>query len=118
MVKFPDSPMRTLFNARSFGTSFYDAKDGSPLLYAYLAYFGALFAGMRWWKQADPLRRTRLSVWSTGVVVFAAWLIHLIWPFPQPWGLMVAAIISISVQLVSPFAPHAGPCCGQASSRE
>jgi hypothetical protein len=104
MIKFPDSPMRHVFNTRSFGTSFYDLKDGSPLLYAYLAYFGALFAGVRWWKQADPLRRTRLSVWSTGVVVFAAWLIHLIWPFPQPWGLMVAAITSISVQLVSPFA--------------
>ncbi len=105
-VKFPDSPMRHLFNVRNFGTSFYDVKDGSPLLYAYLAYFGALFAGLRWWKQADPLRKTRLSVWTTGVCVFGAWLAHLVWPFPQPWGLMVAAIVSISVQFVSPFVPQ------------
>jgi hypothetical protein len=107
LVTFPDSSMRHIFNVRSFGNSFYDVKDGSPLLYAYLAYFGALFVSLRWWKQADPLRRTRLSVWTTGVAVLVAWLIHLIWPFPQPWGLMVAAIISASVQLVSPFVPLA-----------
>jgi hypothetical protein len=52
------------------------------------------------------LRKTRLSVWTTGVCVFGAWLAHLVWPFPQPWGLMVAAIVSISVQFVSPFVPQ------------
>ncbi len=101
MIKFSDSPSIHVDNDNFIG-KFYDAKDGSPLIYAYLAYFGALFAVVRWWKQADPLRRTRLSVWSTGVCVFAAWLVDCLWHFPQPWGLMVAAIVSISVQLVSP----------------
>ena len=36
--------------------------------------------------------------------VFVAWLINLLWPFPQPWGLMVAATISLAVQLASPWA--------------
>ena len=84
-----------------FGKNFYDAK-GSPLLGAYLAYFGAMFAGIRWWRQADPLRRTRLSVWNIGAAVMGAWVVDWIWRFPQPWGLMVAAIISTSVQLAAP----------------
>ena len=81
-------------------------KDASPLLYAYLAYFGSLFFFVGWWKQSDPLRRTRLSIWNTVVSVFVAWAITCVWPFPQPWGLMVAAIMSTSVQLVSPFVPQ------------
>jgi hypothetical protein len=103
MVQFNDSPGFHVVSRPSFGEKFYDVK-GHPLLYAYLAYFAALFAGVRWWKQADPLRRTRLSVWNTGLCVLAAYLVDWIWAFPQPWGLMVAAITSISVQLVSPFA--------------
>ena len=104
LITFPDSP-RLHAATYNLGGRFYDAK-GAPLLYTYLAYFGALFASVRWWRQADPLRRTRLSVWNTGVGVFAAWVVDWIWAFPQPWGLMVAAIISISVQLVSPFVPQ------------
>jgi hypothetical protein len=34
--------------------------------------------------------------------VFVAWLVNLFWAFPQPWGLMVAGIMSIAVQLASP----------------
>ncbi len=105
IVKFPDSPMHNLFKARNIGPQFFDVKDGSPQLYAYLAYFGSLFFAVGWWKQTDPLRRTRLSIWSTIVAVFVAWAITFVWPFPQPWGLMVAAVMAISVQLVSPFVP-------------
>ncbi len=104
MITFPDTPSLHAVSS-NLGGRFYDAK-GAPLLYAYLAYFGGLFATVRWWKQADPLRHTRLSLWNTGWSVFAAWVIDWIWAFPQPWGLMVAAIISISVQLVSPFVPQ------------
>jgi hypothetical protein len=49
-------------------------------------------------------------VWGTGTCVLVAAIVDSIWRFPQPWGMMVAAIISISVQLVSPFAvQEAGP---------
>ena len=67
-----------------------------------MAYFGALYAVIRWWRQADPLRSTRLSIWTTGWCVLAAWLVDMMWQFPQPWGVMVIAIISTSVQLASP----------------
>jgi hypothetical protein len=103
MVKFPDSPMPHVVNVRNIGGQFADIKDGSPNVYAYLAYFGSLFCLVGWWKQTDPLRRTRLSIWSTIVSVFVAWAVTCVWPFPQPWGLMVAATMSTSVQLVSPF---------------
>jgi hypothetical protein len=88
----------------SFARNFYDA-SGNPLPYAYMAYFGFLFLIVRWWLQTNPLRPTRLSVWSTFCAVAVAGLLNLVWPFPQPWGMMVAATISIAVQLSSPWVP-------------
>jgi hypothetical protein len=78
----------------------YDSQ-GSPLLMAFMTYFGFLFLVPRWWRQADPLRRTRLSVVAAAVVGFWAWALHQFWPFPQPWGVMAAVTISIAVQLSS-----------------
>lgn len=77
--------------------------DGSPTLPAFLVYFAGLFVILRWWVQADPLRETRVSLWATAACVLWAWLIHIFWPFPQPWGFMLAATISIAVQLSAPW---------------
>ncbi len=68
-----------------------------------VAYFGFLMTIIRWWRQTDPLRSTRLSVWRTIFTVAIAWLVSLLWPFPQPWGLMVAGAMSAGVQLASPW---------------
>jgi hypothetical protein len=83
-------------------TNFYD-EGGAPRIMAFLAYFGFMFPVPRWWRQTDPRRPARLSLWSTGYCVFWAWLISQLWHFPQPWGLMVAAVVSIAVQLASPW---------------
>ncbi len=77
--------------------------DHSPKLPAFLIYFAGLFLVARWWLQSDPLRATRLSLWSTGICLLWAWIVHMVWPFPQPWGLMLAAAISIAVQLSAPW---------------
>jgi hypothetical protein len=77
--------------------------EGSPEMVAFLAYFGFLFVIPRWWKQADPLRVTRLSIWYTGTVVFWSWVLSLFWGFPQPAGLMLTATMAIGVQLASPW---------------
>ena len=82
--------------------AFYDA-NGRPLLYAYVSYFGFLFLIVRWWRQSDPLRPTRLSLWAVAVSIMAAWLVNQFWTFPQPWGLMAAACMSLSLQLSSPW---------------
>jgi hypothetical protein len=76
---------------------------GQPLLPAYLAYFAGIYVVLRWWRQADPMRRTRLSLWDTAVAAGWAWVLQLIWPFPQPWGFMLAMTISLAVQLSAPW---------------
>jgi hypothetical protein len=90
------------FRGGDYLADFYNA-DGSPGLLAYMPYFGFLFPVLRWWRQSNPLRSTRLSLWSTLVCVAWALILSLPWPFPQPWGLAVAATVSISVQLSSPW---------------
>jgi Na+-driven multidrug efflux pump len=77
-----------------------------PLLPAYLAYFAGIFVVLRWWKQVDPLRSTRLSIWTTGVCVLWAGVLEMFWHFPQPWGLMLVASISIAAQLAAPWLTH------------
>ena len=79
------------------------ATDGTPLLPAYLAYFPLLMGLIHWWKQVDPLRRTRFSFASVIWSVIAAGLVHLLIPFPHPWGVLVAAGASIAVQLSTPW---------------
>ncbi|QDU25542.1 Serine/threonine-protein kinase PrkC [Anatilimnocola aggregata] len=75
------------------------SSTGVPALTAFLAYFTAVFTTISWWKQTDPLRSSRLQIGPLAVTLLAAWLWSLAWPFPQPWGVMLAGAISISVQL-------------------
>ena len=82
--------------------SFYS--DGQPMLMAYLAVFGALFFVIRWWRQADPLRSKRLSIWSLLITAAVASIISSMLEFPQLWLPMVAGAISVTVQLSSPWA--------------
>jgi hypothetical protein len=81
---------------------FYNRLDGAPHLEAYLAYFGLMFFLVPWWRQADPLRPSRVSLGSLAWTLVVAWSLQLICPFPQPWGTIVATIISLSVQLATP----------------
>jgi len=86
--------------------SMYDV-NGVPGLTAFLAYFAAVFLTVGWWKQTDPLRSSRLQVGPLVVTLLAAFLWSLAWPFPQPWGVMLAGAISVSVQLsASWFTPQ------------
>ena len=74
-------------------------ENGRPLLASYLVYFGGLLAIIRWWKQADPLRPTRFSLFTTGTAAVGA----LFLPLPLPWGLMIAITTSAAVQLSAPW---------------
>jgi hypothetical protein len=77
--------------------------SGAPQLTAFLAYFGALFLTIGWWKQTDPLRTSRLRIAPILMTILAAWIWQLLWPFPQPWGFMLVAAISIATQLSAPW---------------
>lgn len=91
------------FAAGSLQAYEWSSPDGSPSYATFLAYFGFMLAMLRWWRQAHPLRSTRLSIAAVVVSVLWAWVLSLFWDFPQPWGMIVAAIISVSVQLSSPW---------------
>jgi hypothetical protein len=82
------------------GTRLYEV-DGSPSLVGHMGYFAFLLLLVRWWKQADPLRPSRLRVWPTVTAIFWAWTLYFFWSFPQPWGMMVAASMSIAVQIAA-----------------
>jgi hypothetical protein len=93
--------MRPILGDNWSGSMF--SGNGTPLLPAYLAYFAGIFVVLRWWRQADPMRTTRLSLWDTAVAAGWAWLLHFIWPFPQPWGFMLAMTMSLAVQMSAPW---------------
>lgn len=78
--------------------------DGSNILLpAYLAYFPLLMGLVGWWRQVDPLRRVRFSIWAVIWSMLVASMIHLIVPFPQPWCALLAGGTSIAIQLSSPW---------------
>lgn len=77
-------------------------RNGAPLLSAHLCFMAILLVAMRWWKQADPLRSSRLSIWDTMVCAVCAWVIGVIFQFPA-WGVAVAVTISLAVQLSAPW---------------
>ncbi|MFK8111948.1 MAG: serine/threonine-protein kinase [Rubripirellula sp.] len=88
-------------DATSLPQAFY--RDGVPVASALMAHFALLFALLRWWKPVDPLRRTRLSLWSVAVAVVAEWAVHQVLPIPQPAGMMIAGGICIAIQMSSPW---------------
>jgi hypothetical protein len=71
----------------------------------YVAYFAFLFVIPRWWRQTEYTRANRMSLWCIFSCVFIAWLLHIFWWFPQPFGMIAAGIISLSTQLASPWMP-------------
>lgn len=79
------------------------AGETTPLLAAMAAHFAVLFAALRWWKVADPLRRSRFSIWATAVAVVAEWGLHQFLPIPQPWGMMTAGLMSVAIQFSAPW---------------
>jgi hypothetical protein len=78
--------------------------NGTPEMLAAVGYFGGLLLLLRWWRQADPLRGTRLSMLTTVGCVVAAVLMH--WVLPHPRGFLVAATMSIAVQISAPWISH------------
>lgn len=68
-----------------------------------MAHFACLFAALRWWRIVDPLRRSRLSLWSVAVAVVAQWALNLVLPVPQPMGMMTAGVMALAMQWAAPW---------------
>lgn len=87
---------------------FYDP-DGFPTLAGHMAYFGALFWIVRWWRQSDTLRKKKFSLWTICWSLIAAGLVQLVFYFPTPWTYWFAGITSLAVQVASPWTDPAHP---------
>ena len=102
MVDLHDGVVARDFVSHGIADRMYSA-NGQPEVAAFLAYFGAVFLTVGWWKQTDPLRSSRLKIGPILTTLLAAWVWWLLFGFPQPWGFMVAAAISITAQLSAPW---------------
>ena len=69
----------------------------------YAAYFAFFFLVLRWWRLCESTRSSRVSLWLTAWSAFIGWAMTFFWWFPQPMGLMLAAVIAFTVQLSSPW---------------
>ncbi|OUT55664.1 MAG: hypothetical protein CBB71_19420 [Rhodopirellula sp. TMED11] len=77
--------------------------DGTMKPAGMMAHFALLFFLVRWWRPADPLRKSRLSLWSVAVICVFAWLTQQIFPVPQPAGFLIAGMLAVTVQMSAPW---------------
>jgi serine/threonine protein kinase len=90
-------------DSTSLPQALYNQETGVPRASAWMAHFAVLFAVVRWWKPVDPLRRSRLGLWSVAVAVVAEWAVQQFLPIPQPSGMLIAGGLAIAIQLSAPW---------------
>jgi hypothetical protein len=76
---------------------------GMPMLPACMLYWASLFGILRWWKMADPVRSTRLSILSVSFCLIWASLFSVLLELPVLPNCILAVVISVAVQLASPW---------------
>lgn len=74
-------------------------------LQIFVGYFAILFVALAWWRQSDYARNSRVGVWKIVWCGLVAWMLHFVWWFPQPVGMLTAAATALAVQLSSPWMP-------------
>ncbi len=76
---------------------------GYPTLGGFLLMFAPLFAAVRWWRQADSARKTRLSIIRVGFCWIVALVIAEAIGFPQVAASVFAIATSVAVQVSAPW---------------
>lgn len=74
---------------------------------ATLVLFTCLFGLLRWWRMADPLRSTRLSLWSTGLCVVLAVVLSASFNLEPTGSAMLSLMMATAVQIAAPWIPPA-----------
>lgn len=82
---------------------------GVPVFPAYLIYFAGLFGILRWWRQADPIRKTRLSVLNVTLSLIWAIIFSHLLNVPLTANCILAVVVSIAVQVAAPWI-HPSEC--------
>jgi len=98
LIEFVDLGPARMARPDNFASDLYDVA-GQPLLPAFLAMFGSLFLVLRWWRQADALRNTRLSIGATVICVIWALILDGILGFPHLNIVLYTAVVSLCIQL-------------------
>ena len=76
---------------------------GNPFLISFIGFFLLTFLIINWWRKADPLRRTRLSLISVCFCIAITAIAASIFSFPLVWGVAIATMVSTSTQIASPW---------------
>ena len=76
---------------------------GIPIFPAYLIFFAGMFGILRWWRQMDPVRKTRLSILSVSICLIWATIFSHLLNVPLTGNCILAVVISVSVQLAAPW---------------
>ena len=72
---------------------------------ASVGYFGLLMLLCRWWKLAECTRHRRIGIWSVVGCMLWAFLLSLVWWYPQPTAAVLACMIAVSTQAASRWVP-------------
>jgi len=87
------------------GEAALNSPDILPGLALSIVYFALLFVVIRWWRLAECTRPHRIGLWNVTWCVLVAFVVHFIWWFPQPTGMIVAGVMAVATQLSSPWLP-------------
>ncbi len=79
--------------------------QGIPFLPAYLIYFAGLFGVLRWWKNVDPVRWTRLSIVSVSFCLVWSCLFSHMLELPVAPNAVIAVAMCVAIQLSAPWWP-------------
>jgi serine/threonine protein kinase len=98
-----DGLMSNTVGLAAFGRNQYSTESIHLPLPMFAAYFAFLFVLIAWWEQTESTRSTRVNIWSIAWCGLVAWLLHFIWWFPQPLGMLLAAVMAFTLQFASPW---------------
>jgi len=79
--------------------------SGRPAPLAFIGYFGLSLCAFDWWGMTPPKRSSRWRIGDVFVAVFYAGVIHLVFPFPQPWGVLTVAGTALLLPVAFPLPP-------------
>ena len=99
---YVDLTSLSLDTARPFAEGWNRTSGFGPLA-AYMFFFTCFLGGIRWWRQCDPIRRTRLSIAAILSCVIWGMLLSYLLPIPFTAVCIWAVVISLSVQLSAPW---------------
>lgn len=106
MVNLPRSAylMRPVIS--SIGNHPLNVASVDPTWLGYAVFFAGWFSVRKWPREVDPGRKYRLSIGVTAAAVVLAYLVSVVFAFPQWYAMLWAGTISVTLQLISPWTPR------------